>query len=90
MHCNTLLQGWGDLGENCLHAAEVPGAKAGMIDKETTCDTRDGSTITPHMDSLAKGGMRFTDFHAGAAVCAPSRAVCGLQMRGHVVVRFAG
>ena len=36
MHCNTLLQGWGDLGENCLHAAEVPGAKAGMVDKETT------------------------------------------------------
>jgi arylsulfatase A-like enzyme len=69
--------GWGDLGENCLHAAEVPGAKAGQIDKETACSTNDGSTITPRMDSLAKGGMRFTDFHAAAAVCGPSRA--GLQ-----------
>ena len=30
--------------------------------------------LTPHMDSLAESGMRFTDFHAGASVCTPSRA----------------
>ena len=30
--------------------------------------------LTPHMDALAASGMRFTDFHAGASVCTPSRA----------------
>jgi arylsulfatase A-like enzyme len=30
---------------------------------------------TPVLDSLAQQGMRFTDFYAGNAVCAPSRAV---------------
>ncbi len=30
---------------------------------------------TPALDSLAKQGMRFTDFYAGNAVCSPSRAV---------------
>ena len=28
---------------------------------------------TPHLDRLAAEGMRFTDFYAGAPVCAPSR-----------------
>lgn len=30
---------------------------------------------TPVLDELAAKGMRFTDFYAGSAVCAPSRAV---------------
>ncbi|WP_440875645.1 sulfatase-like hydrolase/transferase [Thalassotalea sp. PLHSN55] len=30
---------------------------------------------TPQLDNLAAQGMRFTDFYAGNAVCAPSRAV---------------
>ncbi len=30
---------------------------------------------TPHIDRLAKEGMRFTDFYAGSTVCAPSRCV---------------
>ncbi len=30
---------------------------------------------TPHLDQMADDGMRFTDFYAGAAVCAPSRSV---------------
>jgi arylsulfatase A len=29
---------------------------------------------TPHIDRLAREGMLFTDFYAGAAVCSPSRA----------------
>ena len=66
--------GWGDAGVNCLHASEVPGAVAGMLDKETTCDTATGRSITPHFDSIADAGLRFTDFHVGAAVCTPSRA----------------
>ncbi len=31
-------------------------------------------TKTPHLDQLAKDGMRFTDFHTPAAVCTASRA----------------
>ncbi|MEM1228281.1 MAG: arylsulfatase [Planctomycetota bacterium] len=43
---------------------------------------------TPYLDQMASEGMRFTDFYAGNAVCAPSRAVLmtGLHM-GHVHVR---
>lgn len=29
---------------------------------------------TPHLDSLAAHGMKFTDFHVAASVCTPSRA----------------
>ena len=29
---------------------------------------------TPHIDSLAKRGIRFTQFYAAAPVCSPSRA----------------
>ncbi|MEO0997507.1 MAG: arylsulfatase, partial [Pseudomonadota bacterium] len=32
-----------------------------------------GSIATPHIDSLALAGMRFTDAHSPAALCAPSR-----------------
>ena len=35
----------------------------------------DGPVKTPTLDRLASGGMRFTDFYSGAAVCSPSRAV---------------
>ena len=36
-----------------------------------------GQTVirTPHLDSMASRGMRFTRHYAGAPVCAPSRAV---------------
>ena len=63
--------GWGDYGVNCLTASEVPGANS--IDKETACSTASGRTLTPHLDTLAHQGMRFTDFHA-TGVCTPSRA----------------
>ncbi|XZE56528.1 sulfatase-like hydrolase/transferase [Planctomycetaceae bacterium SH139] len=35
----------------------------------------DGPVKTPTLDQLASGGMRFTNFYSGAAVCSPSRAV---------------
>src|SRR6266704_551338 len=43
---------------------------------------------TPSLDRMAAEGMRFTQFYAGAPVCAPSRAVLmtGLHV-GHVSVR---
>ncbi len=30
---------------------------------------------TPHLDQMAKEGLRFTQFYAGSTVCAPSRSV---------------
>ena len=29
---------------------------------------------TPHIDALAKSGLRMTDFHSNGAVCSPTRA----------------
>ncbi len=34
----------------------------------------DGPVKTPAIDLLAAGGVRFTDFYSGCAVCSPSRA----------------
>ena len=43
---------------------------------------------TPHIDRMAKEGMRFTHYYSGATVCAPSRCVLmtGLH-QGHARVR---
>ena len=43
---------------------------------------------TPRLDQMASEGMRFTDFYAGATVCAPSRCVLMTgQHLGHCHVR---
>jgi arylsulfatase A-like enzyme len=43
---------------------------------------------TPHLDRMARGGLRFTHFYAGATVCAPSRSVLMTgQHHGHTRVR---
>jgi len=34
----------------------------------------DGWIKTPHIDALAAGGLKFTDFHSSGAVCSPTRA----------------
>lgn len=46
---------------------------------------------TPHIDRIASEGMRFTQFLAGANVCAPTRSVLltGLHL-GHTPVRSNG
>lgn len=46
---------------------------------------------TPHIDQLAKEGMRFTQCYAGSHVCAPSRStlITG-QHTGHTPVRSNG
>ena len=41
--------------------------------------------LTPHLDQMAKEGMRFTQFYVGAAVCSPSRAAL---LTGRLPVRF--
>ncbi|MCY2973944.1 MAG: arylsulfatase [Planctomycetota bacterium] len=43
---------------------------------------------TPHLDRMAQEGLRFTQFYAGATVCAPSRSVLMTgQHHGHTRVR---
>jgi len=43
---------------------------------------------TPHVDQLAREGLRFTDVYAGGSVCAPSRSVLMTgQHLGHTRVR---
>ncbi|HRE05056.1 MAG TPA: arylsulfatase [Opitutaceae bacterium] len=43
---------------------------------------------TPHLDRMAKEGLRFTRFYAGSTVCAPSRSVTMTgQHTGHTTVR---
>jgi arylsulfatase len=43
---------------------------------------------TPHLDRMAKNGIRFTQFYAGNAVCAPSRCVLMTgKHAGHAYVR---
>lgn len=43
---------------------------------------------TPHLDRIAKEGMKFTNFYAGCSVCAPSRCtlMTGKHL-GHATVR---
>lgn len=43
---------------------------------------------TPHIDQLAEEGMKFTQFYAGSAVCAPSRCNLMTGMHGgHAYIR---
>lgn len=43
---------------------------------------------TPQLDQMAREGLRFTHFYAGATVCAPSRSVLMTgQHQGHTPVR---
>ncbi|HZB45046.1 MAG TPA: arylsulfatase [Pyrinomonadaceae bacterium] len=43
---------------------------------------------TPHLDRLAREGVRFTDFYAASPVCAPSRAsLMTGQHQGHTYIR---
>lgn len=47
--------------------------------------------LTPRIDQLAAGGLRFTQFYAGCTVCAPSRCVLLTGMHtGHCRVRGNG
>lgn len=39
--------------------------------------------VTPHLDRLAQEGMRFTEAHVNASICAPSRAVIATGLYSH-------
>ncbi|XP_071443475.1 arylsulfatase G-like [Hetaerina americana] len=73
--------GWGDLGANWLWAPST-------VELFLHSKAR---TATPNLDNLAMGGLRFTDFHTAASVCAPSRAALltsRLGLRTGVVQNF--
>lgn len=60
-----------------VSAAEKPNVVVIFIDDLGSadlgcCDAED--MVTPHLDALADGGFRFTQFYAAAPVCSPSRA----------------
>ena len=40
---------------------------------DLSCQNPESKIDTPHIDSLAREGMRFSDAHASSAVCTPSR-----------------
>src|SRR2546423_5932958 len=40
---------------------------------DPACYNKESRIPTPHMDQLARQGMRFTDAHTPAAVCTPTR-----------------
>ena len=42
---------------------------------------------TPHLDQMAREGMRFMDFHSSGAVCSPTRAA---PMTGRYPQRAGG
>lgn len=66
-----------EMGVAGLSAAERPNIVIIMADDLGYADISCyGSTRirTPHLDQLADGGMRFSDFHSSGAVCSPTRA----------------
>lgn len=64
------------IGDIPSHAAERPNVVILLSDDLGWQDLRcyGGPVKTPALDRLAGGGVRFTHFYAGAAVCSPSRA----------------
>ena len=66
-----------------LHASEAPGTSGKpnvlivLVDDmgygDPGCFDPESRIATPHMGHLARGGMRFTDAHAGGSICVPSR-----------------
>ena len=62
-------------------AAETPHAKPNIVMiladdwgyGDAKCYNPTGKILTPNIDRLAREGMRFTDAHAAAAVCTPTR-----------------
>lgn len=64
-----------------IHVAEAQQAKPNIIVilcddlgiGDVSCLNSNGKIVTPNIDALAKGGMKFTDAHSSSAVCTPTR-----------------
>ena len=83
LSCLAVLLGVSTLG--MAPSAEKPNVVVLLADdlgwKDIGC--YDGPVKTPALDGLAAGGMRFSQFYSGCAVCSPSRAVL-LTGRHHI------
>lgn len=71
---------FGGLGAGCIAAQRRrPNVILAMADDQGWGDTSyNGHRIlsTPHLDRMAKEGVRFDRFYAGAPVCSPTRGSC--------------
>jgi N-acetylgalactosamine-6-sulfatase len=76
MHRTVLFVFWMLLG-TCARAQQAPNVVVLLADDlgygDLSCFGSQ-SIETPHIDALARDGMRFTQFYAASAVCSPSRA----------------
>lgn len=76
----TMLVVWLGSSQTANAAERQPNVILIFIDdlgwKDVGCYGND-FVETPHIDQLAKDGMRFTDFYAAGAVCSPTR--CAVQ-----------
>jgi arylsulfatase A-like enzyme len=75
LFCSPLTIGW--LAVEDGFAARRPNVLLIFTDDQGTVDVNcygAKDLATPHLDSLAAGGVRFTQFYAAAPVCSPSRA----------------
>ncbi len=73
--CLIALLAWSSLG--VTRAANLPNIVFILADDLGWADLGcQGSTFhqTPHIDALARQGMRFTDAYAAASICSPARA----------------
>ena len=52
--------------------------------------TKEGGVVTPHLDTLASQGIRFTEGYTGAPICSPSR-VCvltGIESQRYAIYSY--
>lgn len=65
------------LGQNTSKKMQKPNIIYILADDlgygDVHCFNKNSKINTPHIDALAKQGMRFTDAHSGSAVCSPTR-----------------
>ena len=68
---------WMSTSQFCVAENSKPNVVLIMVDDmgygDPGCYNRSSKIPTPVFDSLAKEGMRFTDFHTGSSICSPSR-----------------
>ncbi|MCA9185860.1 MAG: arylsulfatase [Planctomycetales bacterium] len=84
------LATWVALPGGTTHAANRPNIIFVMADDLGYGDLGcygQTTLATPHIDALARDGLRFTDFYAGCTVCRPSRLVLWTgQHTGHTAI----
>ena len=78
INMSSVLAGTALLGGGIgLAAAEKPNIVYILADDlgygDVKCNNPEGKILTPNIDALAAQGERFTDAHAAASVCTPSR-----------------